>query len=65
MQRESTSKPGKAKPGVGSPSSSNKMTLESASVWGTPAKRSEPAAAAPAPTWSRYVDSRLKQFCTR
>jgi hypothetical protein len=41
------------------------MTLESASVWGTPTnKRSEPTAA-PAPTWSRYVDSRLKQFCTR
>jgi hypothetical protein len=64
MQRESTSKPGKAQP-AGEPSSSNKMTLESASVWGTPNnKRPEPTAA-PAPTWSRYVDSRLKQFCTR
>ena len=63
MQRESTSKPGKAQPAGGA--SSNKMTLESASVWGTPTnKRSEPTAA-PAPTWSRYVDSRLKQFCTR
>jgi hypothetical protein len=41
------------------------MTLESASVWGRPAKRAEPNSAAPAPTWSRYVDSRLKQFCTR
>jgi hypothetical protein len=62
MQRESTSKPGKAEPGAAS--SSNKMTLESASVWGTPTKRPQPTAA-PAPTWSRYVDSRLKQFCTR
>jgi hypothetical protein len=44
------------------------MTLESASVWAAPAattKRTDPAAAAPPPTWSRYVDSRLKQFCTR
>ena len=62
MPRESTSKPGKAQPGAAS-SSTNKMTLESASVWGTPTKRPEPTA--PAPTWSRYVDSRLKQFCTR
>ena len=62
MQRESTSKPGKAQPGAAS--SSSKMTLESASVWGTPTKRPQPTAA-PAPTWSRYVDSRLKQFCTR
>jgi hypothetical protein len=60
MQRESTSKPRKAQP---EPESPNKMTLESASVWGTPTKRPEPTA--PAPTWSRYVDSRLKQFCTR
>lgn len=62
MQRESTSKPGKVQPG--NTSSTNKMTLESASVWGTPTKRPEPTAT-PAPTWSRYVDSRLKQFCTR
>jgi hypothetical protein len=64
MQRESTSKPGTAKAKETS-SSTNKMTLESASVWGTPAKRTDPSTAAPAPTWSRYVDSRLKQFCTR
>jgi hypothetical protein len=64
MDRSSASKPGKAQPGAASPSSTNKMTLESASVWGTSTKRLDPTAA-PAPTWSRYVDSRLKQFCTR
>ena len=63
MPRESTSKLGKVQ--AGATSSPNKMTLESASVWGTPTKRPEPTAVAPAPTWSRYVDSRLKQFCTR
>jgi hypothetical protein len=61
MQRESTSKSAKAPPGA---TSSNKMTLESASVWGTSTKHAQ-RSDTPAPTWSRYVDSRLKQFCTR
>ena len=37
-----------------------------ASPWATQpgAKRSDDSPAPP-PTWTRYIDSRLKQFCTR
>ena len=60
MQRESTKKPGTAK----SSSAAQEVTLESASVWQKDhAKR--PGITAPPPDWTRYVDSRLKQFCTR
>ena len=58
MQRESTNKPGTAKA-----NSAPEVTLESASVWGKHAKR--PESPAPPPVWTRYIDSRLKQFCTR
>jgi hypothetical protein len=59
MQRESTNKPGTAKA-----NSAPEVTLESATVWGKPATK-RPEAPAPPPTWTRYIDSRLKQFCTR
>jgi hypothetical protein len=35
----------------------------SASPWGKTEKRSD--APAPPPVWTRYIDSRLKQFCVR
>jgi hypothetical protein len=31
----------------------------------TPAKTKPLVSAAPQPTWTRYADSRLKQFCLR
>jgi len=31
--------------------------------WGKPEKR--PDAPPPPPVWTRYIDSRLKQFCAR
>jgi hypothetical protein len=34
-----------------------------ASNWSKPSKRDE--APAPPPVWTRYIDSRLKQFCVR
>lgn len=59
MQRESTDKPGTAKTSSAAP----EVTLESAAVWEKHAKR--PESSAPPPVWTRYIDSRLKQFCTR
>ena len=59
MQRESTNKPGTAKANPAAP----EVTLESAAVWDKHTKR--PETPAPPPTWTRYIDSRLKQFCTR
>jgi hypothetical protein len=41
------------------------VTLESAAVWGKPASPKRPDSPAPPPVWTRYIDSRLKQFCTR
>ena len=58
MQQESTDKPQAAKAG-----SAPEVTLESASVWEKHTKR--PDSPAPPPVWTRYIDSRLKQFCTR
>lgn len=58
MNRNST-----AKPAIAKAKSAPEVTLESASVWGKQAKR--PDSPAPPPVWTRYVDSRLKQFCTR
>lgn len=63
MQRESTNKPGTAKA-----NSAQDVTLESASVWKQPAttaQRPGLSAGAPPQDWTRYIDSRLKQFCTR
>ncbi len=61
MQRESTKKPGTAK----STSRSQDVTLESASVWQKDHAKSPGISASQPPDWTRYVDSRLKQFCTR
>ena len=65
MQRESTNKPGTAaKLGSAAP----EVTVESAAVWGknaTPTTSKRPESPAPPPVWTRYIDSRLKQFCTR
>ena len=58
MQRESTDKPRTVKA-----SSAPEVTLESATVWEKHAKRTE--SPAPPPVWTRYIDSRMKQFCTR
>ena len=58
MHRESTDKPGTAKA-----DSAPEVTLESAAVWDKHVKR--PESPAPPPVWTRYIDSRLKQFCTR
>lgn len=60
MHRESTDKPGTAKAGS---AAAPEVTLESAAVWDKHVKR--PDSPAPPPVWTRYIDSRLKQFCTR
>ena len=39
-------------------------TQQAAAPWQKSDKRSEPPAAPPQ-VWTRYVDSRLKQFCAR
>ncbi len=42
-----------------------KVSLSAASVWNTPlAPSHRPASPAPA-VWTRYIDSRLKQFSAR
>jgi hypothetical protein len=67
MQREaSANKSGTVKANMAAP----EVTLESAAVWGTTATSASAAAKrpdspAPPPVWTRYIDSRLKQFCTR
>lgn len=35
------------------------------STWEGPKASGRDAAFAPPPDWTRYIDSRLKQFCTR
>ena len=67
MQRESSNKPGTA---TKVSSAAPEVTLESAAVWGNHASSAKNAdrpesPAAPPPVWTRYIDSRLKQFCTR
>jgi hypothetical protein len=68
MQRESSNKPGTATKVNPAPP---EVTLESSAVWGQHASSSAKSAdrpespAAPPPVWTRYIDSRLKQFCTR
>ncbi len=59
MQRQSSTKPGTAKANSSAP----EVTLESAAVWGKHAK--QPQSPAPPPVWTRYIDSRLKQFNVR
>jgi hypothetical protein len=63
MQREaSANQSGTSKTNPAAPD----VTLESASVWGKPASPKRPDdSPAPPPVWTRYIDSRLKQFCTR
>lgn len=40
--------------------------MGSANTWGNPDdKRPAYSMPAPPPVWTRYIDSRLKQFCTR
>ena len=39
------------------------LTVESTTPWDKNKKREE--APAPPPVWTRYIDSRLKQFCVR
>ena len=58
MQKQATDKPRAAKA-----ISASQVTLESAAVWEKHSKR--PDSPATAPVWTRYIDSRLKQFCTR
>lgn len=70
MKRESTNKPGTAKS-----DSAPEVTLESASIWAIPpcipptahrpGEELSSATVPPPPDWTRYIDSRLKQFCTR
>jgi hypothetical protein len=68
MQRETpATKSGSSKAHLAAP----EVTLESASVWAGKsadtagrAKGPESPVTAP-PVWTRYIDSRLKQFCTR
>ena len=38
-------------------------TQTASTPWGKPEKRAD--APAPPPVWTRYIDSRLKQFCAR
>ena len=65
MQREpSANKSRSTKANMAAP----QVTLESAAVWGktSPAAAAKhPDSPAPPPVWTRYIDSRLKQFCTR
>jgi hypothetical protein len=44
-------------------SASPDTQIEQAASWNKPEKRSD--APAPPPVWTRYIDSRLKQFCVR
>jgi hypothetical protein len=62
MARESMHKPGTAKV-----NSTPQVTLESAAVWvqHTEKHTKGPDSRVPPPVWTRYIDSRLKQFCTR
>ena len=67
MQRESTNKPGTAAKDI---AAAPEVTLESAAVWGKQSatagsNKHQESPTAPPPVWTRYIDSRLKQFCTR
>ena len=65
MQRESTNKPGTVKA-----TAAQDVTRESATVSSKGHANASPThgagfSAPPASDWARYIDSRLKQFCTR
>ena len=39
--------------------------LSASAAWGAASPEKHPEQPAPPPTWTRYIDSRLKQFCVR
>ena len=59
MKRHATTNTGTVKASA----SPDPHTIQAAAPWSKPAKRDEPPA--PPPVWTRYIDSRLKQFCVR
>ena len=60
MKRDATTTTGTVKASA----SPDPHTIEqSAPGWNKPEKRND--APAPPPVWTRYIDSRLKQFCVR
>ena len=61
MKQTTTNNSGTVKPVTTSPAS-----FDSPTPWTKTGKRDEVHdAPAPPPVWTRYIDSRLKQFCTR
>ena len=58
MKRQATTSTGTVKASA----SPDSQTLQAA-PWNKAEKRSD--APAPPPVWTRYIDSRLKQFCVR
>ncbi len=63
MQSNPTTESGKVLAAESPPTAS----VLGASQWGDHEPRADKAteASAPPPVWTRYIDSRLKQFCTR
>ena len=59
MKRHATTNTGTVKASA----SPGPQAIQAAANWSKPAKRDEPPA--PPPVWTRYIDSRLKQFCVR
>ena len=60
MKRHATTNTGTVK---ASASTDPQNTMQASANWSKSAKRDEPPA--PPPVWTRYIDSRLKQFCVR
>ena len=61
MKQTTTNSSGTVKPVTTSAAS-----FDSTTPWSKTGKRDDaPNAPAPPPEWTRYIDSRLKQFCTR
>ena len=61
MKQTTTNSSGTVKPVTTSAAS-----FDSPTPWAKTGKRDDaPTAPAPPPVWTRYIDSRLKQFCTR
>ena len=61
MKQTSTNQSGTVKPVA-----TSAPGFSSPAQWSASAKGPEaPSAPAPRPEWTRYIDSRLKQFCTR
>ena len=58
MKQTTTNQSGTVKPVTTSAAS-----FDSPTPWTKAGKRGD--APAPPPVWTRYIDSRLKQFCTR